>query len=178
MTSLPYGLTSTRSTLWIWPQRRRTAWCRCVLGLLRSSSQGNNARWRSSGLPALTWLRSSKCALYLITGYVKLQKPTDSWSRSWLMLLMLHLMPSTKCTPNSQRWAFTTDRTKLYGFITACCLEFQAAVAPCGWADSKRNSFPFSHVSVTHIPIMPRRIKSQRENYCNLLVYSFGFFRT
>lgn len=40
MISLLCGLTSTHSSLWTWPQRRRLRWCRCVHGLQRSSLQG------------------------------------------------------------------------------------------------------------------------------------------
>lgn len=102
-TSRPCGLTSTRSSLWIWPQRRRTPWCRCAPGRPKSSSQGRNAWSRTSGPNPQPWLRSCKRSLHVAAGYAKLQKPTGFWSRSWLMLLTPRRTPSTKCTPSSQR---------------------------------------------------------------------------
>lgn len=40
--SLPCDITSIRSSPWIWLQRRRLPWCRCVPELQRSSLQGKH----------------------------------------------------------------------------------------------------------------------------------------
>lgn len=60
--SLLWDHTSTLSSLWIWPQRRRPLWCRCVLELRRSSLQGKHGRQVSSDLVHF-FLRHESCLL-------------------------------------------------------------------------------------------------------------------